>query len=261
MKIGIIGGTGLEKIDGFRFISEIKFDTKYGLPSDSYKEFETEGNSFFFLSRHGKNHQFPPHLINYRANIEGFRMIGVDFIVAFAAVGGINKTLKPGDFLIPDDLVDFTNGRETSFSEVGDVFHIDFTEPFCISVRNELIKIMGNMDISFYSRGVYVCTNGPRLESAAEIKMFDRMGFDVVGMTLSPEAALAREAGICYAAVNVVSNFAAGTTKNLLTTEEVVSAVKSSEGNILKIIKSLSTIKEKDKNCKCGESIKYARFK
>lgn len=261
MKIGIIGGTGLEKIDGFRFVSEMKIDTRYGSPSDSYKSFETDENSFFFLSRHGKDHQFPPHLVNYRANIEGFKTIGVDFIVAFAAVGAINRTLYPGDFLLPDDLVDFTDGREGSFSEIGDVFHIDFTEPFCVSVRDELIEIMNNLGIKFHSRGTYVCTNGPRLESAAEIKMFDRLGFDVVGMTLSPEAALAREAGICYAAVNIVSNFAAGTTNNLLTTEEVVSVVKLSETKILNIIKSLSKIKRKNNKCRCGESIKYARFK
>ncbi|MCX8084292.1 MAG: S-methyl-5'-thioinosine phosphorylase [Calditerrivibrio sp.] len=260
MKIGIITGTGLLVEEGFSFVESIPVMTKYGAPSGSYKRYLSSENEIYSIGRHGDNHQYPPHKINYRANIYGFYELGVDFILAFSAVGGINTVLEPGDLLIPDGLVDFTYGRESTYSDVGDVFHIDFTEPFCSSLRGELIRIIGEVGCRFHSKGTYVCTNGPRLETSSEIKMFNRLGFDVVGMTLCPEAALARELGICYAAVNIVSNYAAGISRDILTTAEVVENVKKSERYIREIIKNISTIKSKSP-CGCGESIKHARFK
>jgi 5'-methylthioadenosine phosphorylase len=261
VRIGIIGGTGLEKIEGFKFLDEINISGRYGQTSSSTKAFTKNGNHFFIMSRHGENHQYPPHLVNYRANIDGFRQIEVDFILAFGAVGGINKLLQPGDFVIPDDIVDFTGGRSATFSEIGDTFHVDFTKPFCPSVRDTFIGILDKLNIRHHKKGVYVCTNGPRLESAAEIKMYDNLGFDVVGMTIGTEAALAREAGICFGAMTIVTNFAAGIGKRLLTTVEVVEGVKSSEEKVLQVIDELSQISHISFTCNCRDAIKHARFK
>ncbi|MEF3254890.1 MAG: S-methyl-5'-thioadenosine phosphorylase [Deferribacterales bacterium] len=261
MKIGIIGGTGLEKLKGFRFIKEIDIETKYGAPTDRFKEFEANGNRFYFLSRHGKNHEFPPHLVNYRGNIDGFKQLGVDFILAFSAVGGINKLFNPGDFVVLDDLIDFTNGRSSTFCENGDVYHIDFTTPFCPDIRKIVIDVLNKKSIKYHDRGVYVCTNGPRLETPAEIKMFEKFGADLVGMTVATEAVLAREAGICYAAVSIVSNYAAGISKTCLTTDEVVQAVKSAEKYIVETIEELSNLKTRKYTCGCREAIEHGRFK
>lgn len=261
MKIGIIGGTGLEKIEGFKFVDEINISGRYGQASSSIKGFTKNGNQFFILSRHGEKHQYPPHLINYRANIDGFRQIGVDFIIAFGAVGGINRLIEPGDFVVPDDIVDVTAGRAATFSELGDTFHVDFTRPFCPSIRNTVIGILTKLNIRHHKKGVYVCTNGPRLESAAEIKMYGSLGFDVVGMTIGTEAALAREAGICFGAITIVTNFAAGIGDKLLTTVEVVEGVKASEEKVLQVIDELSQISDIPFTCSCRDGIKYARFK
>ncbi len=260
MKIGIISGSGFLVEEGFKFVEEIKIHTKYGDPSSTYKKYTLDKNEVFSLARHGDKHEFPPHLINYRANIYGFYELGVDFIVAFGAVGGINSVLLPGDFLIPDNIVDLTYGRNSTYSEIGDTYHIDFTYPFCPAIRKELLEILKNANTRFHEKGVYVCTNGPRLESAAEIRYFSTLGFDVVGMTLMPETALARELGICYAAVNIVSNFAAGISKSILTTDEVVENVKKSEKTIKHIIREIASLAKKEE-CSCKEAIKNARFK
>lgn len=260
MKIGIISGTGFLVEEGFKFVEEINLSNKYGSPSSSYKKYLFGDNEIYSLARHGEKHQFPPHLINYRSNIYGFYELGVDFIVAFGAVGGINSLLLPGDFLIPDNIVDWTYGRESTYSDIGDTYHIDFTYPFCPSIREELINILKKSGVRFHPKGVYLCTNGPRLESAAEINAFLKLGFDVVGMTLMPETALARELGICYAAVNIVSNFAAGISKTPLTTDEVVEHVKNNDAVIRFIIKEVASMKRKSP-CSCHEAIKNARFK
>lgn len=260
MKIGIISGSGFLVEEGFEFVEEINLENKYGKPSSTYKKYIFGENEIFSLARHGDKHEFPPHLVNYQANIYGFYELGIDFIVAFGAVGGINSLLLPGDFLIPDNIVDLTYGRNSTYSEIGDTYHIDFTYPFCPAIREELLKILKKANTRFHEKGVYVCTNGPRLETAAEISYFSKLGFDVVGMTLMPEAALSRELGICYAAVNIVSNYAAGISKSILTTDEVVENVKRSDKTIKHIIKEVSSLTKKEK-CHCKEAIKNARFK
>jgi len=260
MRVGIISGSGFLVEEGFEFIEEIRIQNRYGDGSDSFKRYIFGENEIFSLARHGKDHQYPPHLINYRANIYGFYELGVDFILAFGAVGAINKDFSPGDFVIIDNIADFTSGRISTYSNVGDTYHIDFSYPFCPEIRRKLIDILEKSSVRFHKSGVYVCTNGPRLESAAEIKAFSILGFDVVGMTLMPEAVLARELGICYAAINIVTNFAAGISKAVLTTDEVIENVKKSEKYIQFIIREISSIKEKG-HCNCKDAIKNARFK
>lgn len=256
MKIGIIGGSGLYEAKGFNYKESIKLKTPFGDPSDNYKCYTHNNHDFYFLARHGEKHCFPPHKVNYRANIDGFKQLGVEKIIAFTAVGAINPNMKPGDLVISDNGIDFTSGRISTFYEEGDIYHIDFTDPFCPSLRTTLNTILHGTFIRSHSQGTYVCTNGPRMETAAEIKHFKIIGADTVGMTLFPECTLAREREICYANVSIISNFAAGIGGEKLTTEEVVSTVKASENSIKSILEALPFVMlDKGAECECGNAL------
>lgn len=258
MKIGIIGGSGLYSISGFKFIKDIEVNSVFGKPSSSYKLFKKGAVEFYFLSRHGVNHTLAPHKVNYRANIDGFKQIGVSQILSFNAVGGIASDLRPSDIVIPNNAIDMTSGRNNTFYEENDVVHIDLTNPFCETIRKRLIDLSKDFSFNIRDKGVYVCTNGPRLETAAEIKMYKMLGADIVGMTLFPEVALAREAEICYANVSIVTNFAAGLSKNKLTTVEVIETIKQSEEKLKEILHSYSENIPDTKGCKCTKALEDA---
>lgn len=276
--IGIIGGSGLYNIDGINIIEEIEVSTPFGKPSDNYIVTEYSGKTVVFLPRHGRGHKFPPHMINFRANIWGFRKLGIKKIISISAVGGINKDLKPGDFVISDNFVDFTKSRVQTFyegihSKTADthfkdeveeylngkrVVHIDITEPFCPVIRHTLIEACKENSSSFVDRGVYVATEGPRLESASEIRMFSSLGFDVVGMTLVPEGVLARELRMHFGSISIVTNLAAGISESRLTSDEVVQMMHIKNEEIKQIIlKALEKFPEKF-SCQCEEVLKGA---
>jgi 5'-methylthioadenosine phosphorylase len=182
MSIGIIGGSGLYDLKGFKFIEDIKIKTKYGEPSSNYLHYTKNDTDFFFLSRHGENHKIPPHQINSKANVDGFKQLGVSEIFSFTAVGSLNTSMKPGDIVIPDNAFDFTHSRASTFFENGsDVYHIDFTEPFCPKLRKKVFNVLETSKYQYHVGGVYICTNGPRLETKAEIKIFKQWGVDIVG--------------------------------------------------------------------------------
>jgi len=258
MKIGIIGGSGLYSISGFEFIKDVEVRSVFGKPSSPYKIFKKGGVEFYFLSRHGVNHTLAPHKVNYRANIDGFKQLGVSQILSFNAVGGIGRDLKPSDIVIPDNAIDMTNGRENTFYEENDIVHIDLTYPFCEIIRDKLIDLSKDFSFKIRDKGIYVCTNGPRLETAAEIKMYKTLGADIVGMTLFPEVTLAREAEICYANVSIVTNFAAGISKNKLTTVEVIETIKQSEEKLREILYLYSENIPNTNGCKCTKALEDA---
>jgi 5'-methylthioadenosine phosphorylase len=240
MNIGIIGGSGLYNIEGLSFVEKININTKYGKPSDSYKIYKRGSLNYYFLARHGEKHSIVPHKINYRANIAGFKELGVNKIVSFCAVGSLDIKYTPSTIMVPDNAIDFTHGRDFTFFDEKRVFHIDISNPFCSILRNLLGKILHKNKITFVDGGVYVCTNGPRLETAAEVKMFRALGGDIVGMTLFPELVLAREAELCYANMSVVTNFGAGISKNKLTTAEVKQNMKNNNSIINNIVYALA---------------------
>ncbi|WP_022852207.1 S-methyl-5'-thioinosine phosphorylase [Limisalsivibrio acetivorans] len=254
MKIGIMGGSGLYEIEGFNFIGEEKVLTDWGEPSDTYRHFTFGGVDFYFLNRHGRKHDMPPHSVNYRANIAGFKKLGIERMLAFTAVGGI-KGVKPGDVVIPDNAIDHTSGRAHTFYDRGLIHHIDFTAPFCPELRAMLNSCAGAASVPVKDGGTYICTNGPRLETAAEIRYFDIIGADIVGMTLFPEAPLAREMEICYANTSVITNYAAGTTENKLTTDEVVETMKGSMDKIRSIVTKLPEYYSVDRECACQDAL------
>lgn len=206
--IGIIGGTGLAALGEEPTLAADSADTPFGHASDLPRRFPGLPNAVF-LNRHGEGHTVLPHRINYRANLWLVNELGVDAIVAVFAVGGIGRSLGDGDFVLPDQLVDYTWGREHTFAGPGNFLHVDFSAPFDARLRQTLAKSAGRIGLDL-AGGVYGCTQGPRLETAAEIDRMERDGCTVVGMTAMPEAALARELGLPYAGVCLVVNPAAG---------------------------------------------------
>jgi 5'-methylthioinosine phosphorylase len=210
--LAIIGGTGIEELDGLEVLQAHTLQTPYGDPSRAIQEGRLGEHSLVFLQRHGSPGVIPPHRINYRANLWALKSMGVDGIVAINAVGGITKSMRPGRLLIPDQLIDYTWGREHTFDDGqdGELMHIDFTEPYERSLRQELLTAATSANIVHETSGVHGVMQGPRLETAAEVRRLARDGCDVVGMTGMPEAALARELDIPYVSVCMVVNPAAG---------------------------------------------------
>ena len=220
MTLAIIGGTGLTQIEDLTITGQQTLDTPFGAPSANYVFGELNGKKLTFLARHGNPHRIPPHKINYRANIWGLKELGVTEIIAVAAVGGIGSAMAPGHIAIPDQIIDYSYGREHTFfaDDLEHVTHIDFTEPYTPSLRKRIIQAANNADIAITPTGTYGCTQGPRLETVAEIKRMAQDGCDLVGM---PEAALARELDLAYANISVVANWAAGIVEGEITMEEI----------------------------------------
>ncbi len=208
----IVGGSGLPGINGLKLASERVANTPFGAPSGPLVSGSMDGTPVLFLARHGQGHTIPPHKINYRANIFALRESGAKAIVAIATVGGIAAHLKAGDLLVPHQIIDYTWGRESTYHDGAEsgVTHVDFTHPYSFSVRDAILDAGRTIGIPLEDQGVYAATQGPRLETAAEIDRLERDGADIVGMTGMPEAILSRELGIPYATLAVVVNPAAG---------------------------------------------------
>ncbi|MFZ2725097.1 MAG: S-methyl-5'-thioinosine phosphorylase [Methylococcaceae bacterium] len=239
--LAIIGGTGLTQLSSLNIIGSQSLDTPYGKPSADFVTAEWQGKPVIFLARHGNPHQIAPHHINYRANIWGLKQLGVQHIIAVAAVGGITAEMSPAHIAIPDQLIDYTYGREHTFFAEKDavVQHIDFTHPYSQSLRHLLITAAEKAVIRVQTRGTYGCTQGPRLETSAEIRKMERDGCDLVGMTGMPEAALARELEIDYAAVAVVANWAAGKTAHDITMAEIEENLHKGMANTGELLKAV----------------------
>lgn len=227
--LAIIGGSGLSNLDGFEKIEERAVDTPYAGDKVVVNLLAFGDAQFAFLPRHGAQHVIPPHKVNYRANIWALSQVGVKQIVAINAVGGIHGKLAPGSFAVPDQLIDYSFGRDGTFFETNlkQVTHIDFSHPYTESLRQQLLHAINQanrqakIQRSVMDGGVYACTQGPRLETAAEIQRLQRDGCDMVGMTAMPEAALARELNIAYACLALSVNWAAGLSDELISLDEI----------------------------------------
>ncbi len=210
--IGIIGGSGLTQLSNLKITRREVVRTPYGEPSGALTFGSLNGQEVVFLARHGYGHTIPPQGVNYRANIWAMHAQGVSGLVSVASVGGIRADFKPGALAVPDQIIDYTYARMHTFFDGPEqpVTHIDFTHPYCEDLRQELIRSAAEKGVPLIDGGVYAATQGPRLETAAEINRLERDGANMVGMTGMPEAALAREMGLCYASIAVVANWAAG---------------------------------------------------
>ncbi|MDP3876106.1 MAG: S-methyl-5'-thioinosine phosphorylase [Methylobacter sp.] len=236
--LAIIGGTGLTQLNDLTIIKREQLDTPYGAPSAEFVTGELNGSRIIFLARHGNPHTIAPHKINYRANIWGLKQLGIKQIIAVAAVGGITSEMAPAHIAIPDQIIDYSYGRLHTFFDDETVQHIDFTYPYNQNLRARLISAAAKANIKISPLGTYGCTQGPRLETTAEIERMERDGCDLVGMTGMPEAALSKELDMDYAAISVVANWAAGKSEGEITMEEIERHLHKGMANTAELLKA-----------------------
>lgn len=239
----VLGGSGLSQLPGFEITMRKVQRTPYGEPSGALTIGILAGHEIVFLARHGYGHTIAPHQINYRANIWALSQLNIDGILSVASVGGIRPDLKPGQLVVPDQILDYTHGRSCTFFE-GDnqaVQHIDFTWPYDQALRTSLCLAADSVGEQVVQGGCYACTQGPRLETAAEVRRLARDGADIVGMTGMPEASLARELEIPYAHLALVVNQAAGVGESAqeISHAQISKTVHEGMGRVMGIIKSM----------------------
>jgi len=239
-RLGIIGGSGLTRLQALEVERHEVVSTPYGEPSAPLTFGTFDGVPVVFLPRHGAAHTIAPHRVNYRANIWAMRHVGVTEVVGMAAVGGITE--PPGSICIPHQIIDYTWGRAHTFfdEDLTHVTHVDFTEPYCEALRHRLLNAAERLGLAVERRTTYGATQGPRLESAAEIRRMERDGCDLVGMTGMPEAALARELDLCYACCAVVVNWAAGKTDGPITMDEIEAHLEAGMAKARRLLEGLA---------------------
>ena len=241
--IAIVGGTGFEQLPPEIFAESLKVDTRFGKShvlsvSDNY----VEPYKLFFLSRHGAEHGLAPHQINYRANIAALQELDVRYVYATNAVGSLRIDLLPGALVLLDDFIDFTRQRDTTFFDDNDWKHTDFSIPYSPRMRDAVLKSAEGMRVSVTRNGTYVCCDGPRFESPAEVRLFRMWGGDVVGMTGLPEAIFASEAGMEYSGLGIVTNLGAGLSNQIVDHQEVVSVMASTVATVRHMLITASGI-------------------
>ena len=238
--LALIGGTGLTDLDGQA--ETITIETPYGRPSAPIRVVSSEPVKLLFLPRHGSPHRFPPHRVNYRANVWALKQAGADHVLAVSAVGGMGGAYVPGALVAPDQLIDYTWGREHTYSDSGDaeLVHVDFTWPYAGPLRTELLLVAAENGISLIDGGCIGVFQGPRLESAAEIRRARNDGCHMAGMTSLPEAGLARELGLDYAGLAVVSNFGAGITGESLSEDDIAETLREPMQRVRSLVSALA---------------------
>jgi len=243
-KIAIIGGTGLTSLQGLEITGREIVQTPYGEPSGILVRGNYCGQEVMFLPRHGPGHTIPPHKVNYRANIWALKEVGVNNVIAVNAVGSIRMDIEPGALVIPDQIIDYTWSRINTYFEdsLNNVVHVDFTEPYCALLRLHLLDGAKRAGLAVIDRGTYGATQGPRLETTAEIDRLERDGCHIVGMTGMPEAVLARELDLCYASISLVVNRAAGRGEGEITMADIDKCLKSGMKNVLKLLEFVSPL-------------------
>jgi len=258
-KISVIGGTGLYDIEGLTDIEEVSPNTPFGKPSDSIIIGTLEGKRVAFLPRHGKGHRISPTEIPVRANIYALKSLGVEHIIAINSVGSFRAEVKPGDLLIPDQLIDRTSRRVSTFFEGGIVAHIQFAEPFCPSLRKVVHEAARKAGASVHNGGNYVVMEGPAFSTKAESLLHKSWGASVIGMTALPEAKLAREAEICYAVIACSTDYDAWhETEEAVSVEAILKILRGNIEMSRKIIKlTVAAIPEK-RDCPCPQALKNA---
>jgi 5'-methylthioadenosine phosphorylase len=241
--LAIIGGSGLAQLANLRITHRQVMRTPYGEPSGALTFGILGEQEIIFLARHGYGHTIPPHLVNYRANLWALRDKGVTSVISVASVGGIHAELTPGTLVVPHQILDYTHGRDATYSDGRErtFTHIDFTHPYTPGLRQEVLEAARCAKEPCRDGGVYAATQGPRLETAAEIDRFERDGADMVGMTGMPEAALAREIGLHYAAIAVVMNHAAGRgdSRDGISMERVADVARDTMGRVRRVLEKV----------------------
>jgi 5'-methylthioadenosine phosphorylase len=258
-KIGVIGGTGLYEIEGMTHIKEVYVDTPFGDPSDKLVVGKLNGTGIAFLPRHGRGHRLIPGNIPVLANIYALKCLGVEFIVAINSCGSFKDNIKPGDLLIPDQVIDRTRGRVSTFFENGVVAHISFAEPFCPDLSHVLYHCAQDCGASVHKGGTYIAMEGPAFSTRAESRLYKSWDADVIGMTALPEAKLAREAEMCYASICCVTDYDSWREKEEGVTAEVIFGYMRNNISLAKkIIKQAVGKISEVRQCDCVSALKNA---
>ncbi len=258
-EIGIIGGSGLYSMPGLTEIQEVVLKTPFGDPSDAYVVGKLEGRQVAFLARHGRGHRIFPSELNFRANIYGFKHLGVERILSLSAVGSLKEEHKPMDFVIPDQFFDRTSKRVSTFFGDGVVAHVTFADPVCDETCRVMEDACHQAGIPVKRGGTYLCMEGPQFSTKAEAKVYRSWGMDVIGMTNLQEAKLAREAEICYATLAMVTDFDCWHPEHdSVTVEKVVGVLLKNAENAGKVVVHAVADMPRLRTCKCGEALKNA---
>ncbi|TET83996.1 MAG: S-methyl-5'-thioadenosine phosphorylase [Candidatus Nealsonbacteria bacterium] len=256
ISIAIIGGSGVYDPRIFKKEKELKVKTPFGFPSAPIEIGNFLGKKVIFLARHGKRHQFPPHRVPYRANIFALKKLGVERIIGICAVGSLKKNYKPGEIVIPDQFIDFTKKREYTFYNKGKTIHVSLANPFCPYLRKLFFKEAKELKIPIHQKGTYLCIEGPRFSTRAESKMFKNFA-EIIGMTLIPEAQLARELELCYLSLAMITDYDVWQ-KKPVNAKEILEIMAKNLDNIKKLLeKSIPKISEK-RTCFCPGALKNA---
>jgi 5'-methylthioadenosine phosphorylase len=252
--IAIIGGSGVYDTSMLDNVQEVEIDTPFGKPSDAITIGSFGETNIAFLPRHGKGHRISPSRLNSRANILSLKKLGVKRIISASAVGSLKPEMKPLDIVIPDQIFDRTKTRESTFFEDGIVVHIGFADPFCPEMSSLLSDITGELGYSVHNKGTYVCMEGPQFSTRAESRVYQNMGFDIIGMTALPEAKLAREAEICYSMIATVTDYDVWHEEDVNIETVIANAMKNEEA-IRNIIKEAIPRITLERNCICANAL------
>jgi 5'-methylthioadenosine phosphorylase len=258
-EVGIIGGSGIYNMPGISKVREVRVVTPFGKASDAYILGELEGRKVAFLARHGRGHRLLPSELNFRANIYGFKKLGVDRIISLSAVGSLREDFKPMDMVIPEQFFDRTKGRISTFFGDGLVAHISFAEPFCLVLQNVLAEACARTGVSFHRGGTYLCMEGPAFSTKAESNTYRAWGMDVIGMTNLQEAKLAREAEICYVTLAMVTDYDCWHEEHdAVTVSQVYEYLMRNAENAQRIIHHSLDLIPGERTCKCGVALAHA---
>jgi 5'-methylthioadenosine phosphorylase len=258
-KIGIIGGSGLYAMPGVTSTEEVRLETPFGDPSDAYVVGELEGKRVAFLSRHGRGHRFSPSEINFRANIWGMKKLGVERIISLSAVGSLKEEHKPLDFLIPDQFVDRTRERKSTFFGEGLVAHISFADPVCGELAGLLHHACYEAGVPAKRGGTYLCMEGPAFSTKAESNLYRSWGMDVIGMTNLQEAKLAREAEICYSTIAMVTDYDCWhPDHDAVTVADIIRNLTHNAENAQKVVRAAVRLLDSERTCACARALEFA---
>ena len=258
-EIGIIGGSGLYGFPGLADVREVKLSTPFGDPSDAYVLGTLEGRKVAFLARHGRGHRILPSEINYRANIWGFKTLGVERLISVSAVGSLKEEHKPMDFVLPDQFIDKTHKRITTFFGEGCVVHVSFGDPVCGEEARVVEAACRKAGVTVKRGGTYVNMEGPQFSTKAEANLHRSWGADVIGMTNVPEAKLAREAETCYVTVAMVTDYDCWhPDHDAVTVETVIGYLTKNAENVQKVVREAITSMPRSRSCKCGSALQHA---
>jgi 5'-methylthioadenosine phosphorylase len=259
-RIGIIGGSGLYEMQGLHVIGERKIETPYGDPSDAYVIGEVDGVRVAFLARHGRGHRLMPTELNYRANIYGFKVLGIGTILSASAVGSLKEIYRPTDIVFPDQFIDRTRHRPDTFFGNGIVGHVTFADPVCGPVSMTMGQAAAQSGARVHMGGVYVCMEGPQFSTRAESNLYRSWGADVIGMTNLQEAKLAREAEICYATMALVTDYDCWhETEEAVSIEQILGYLHANAEMAQKILKvTIPRVAARQRDCPCASALQYA---